>query len=133
MTTREEYLKQLKEMTDEIRKKDPSERTYEERWYLWHEKVMNDPPDAPYDCGEEREFYDGQSLAANEIKSGDGSDFPEWFREMGNHFGKKCISMDGETYTLVGMSETFEDYYYILQKEDGTKSHHSCVGRVEFI
>lgn len=48
-------------------------------------------------------------------------------------FGKKCVSMDGETYTLVGMSETFEDYYYILQKEDGTKSHHSCVGRVEFI
>ena len=44
MVTREEYLKQLKEMTDEIRKKDPSERTYEERWYLWHEKVMNDPP-----------------------------------------------------------------------------------------
>lgn len=133
MVTREEYLKQLKEMTDEIRKKDSSERTYEERWYLWHEKVMNDPPDAPYDCGEEREFYDGQSLAANEIKLGDGSDFPEWFREMGNHFGKKCISMDGEIYTLVGMSETFEDYYYILQKEDGTKSHHSCVGRVEFI
>lgn len=133
MVTREEYLKQLKGMTDEIRKKDPSERTYEERWYLWHEKVMNDPPDTPYDCGEEREFYDGQSLAANEIKSGDGSDFPKWFREMGKHFGKKCVSMDGETYTLVGMSETFEDYYYILQKEDGTKSHHSCVGRVEFI
>lgn len=131
MVTREEYLKQLKGMTDEIRKKDPSERTYEERWYLWHEKVMNDP--LSYDCGEEREFYDGQSLAANEIKSGDGSDFPEWFREMGKHFGKKCVSMDGETYTLVGMSETFEDYYYILQKEDGTKSHHSCVGRVEFI
>lgn len=55
------------------------------------------------------------------------------FREMGNHFGKKCISMDGKIYTLVGMSETFEDYYYILQKEDGAKSCHSCVGRVEFI
>lgn len=35
--------------------------------------------------------------------------------------------------TLVGMSGIFEDCYYILQKEDGTKSHHSCVGRVEFI
>lgn len=133
MTSRVQYLKQLKEKTDEIRKKDPSERTYEERWYLWHEKVINDPPDAPYDCGEEREFYDGASLARNEIKTGFGDDFPEWFREMGKPFGRKCISMDRETYTLVGMSETFEDYYYILQREDGSKCYHSCVGKIDFI
>lgn len=128
-----DLLKKIQERTDKIRKKDPSERTYEERWYLWREKVINDPPDAPYDYGEERKFYDGQSLAANKIKAGDGSDFPEWFREMGNHFGEKCKVVDGKTYTLVGMSETFEDYYYILQKEDGTKSYHSCVGKIEFI
>lgn len=133
MVSREEYVKQLREITDKIRKKDPSERTYGERWYLWHEKVMNDSLDAPYDCGEEREFYDGQSLASNEIKSGDGNDFPEWFQEMGNHFGRKCVSIDGETYTLVGMSETFDDYYYILQREDGSKKYHSCVGKIEFI
>lgn len=133
MTSRIQYLKQLKEKTDEIRKKDPSERTYEERWYLWHEKVINDPPDAPYDYGEEREFYDGASLARNEIKTGFGDDFPEWFKEMGNHFGQKCVSMDRETYTLVGMSETFEDYYYILQREDGSKCYHSCVGKIDFI
>lgn len=35
---------------------------------------------------------------------------------------------DDKVYTLVGMSETFEDYYYILQKEDGSRSYHSCVG-----
>lgn len=127
-----EYLGQLKEMTDEIRKKDPSKRTYEERWYLWQEKVMTDPPDAPFDCGEEREFYDGQSLANNEIKDGFGNDFPEWFREMGNCFGKKCTIADGKVYTLIGMSETFEDYYYILEGEDGRKTYKSCVGKVDF-
>lgn len=133
MVTRAEYLKQLKEMTDEIRKKDPSERTYEERWYLWQEKVMTDPPDAPYDVGEEREFYDGQSLANNEIKNGFGKDFPTWFREAGLHFGEKCKMPDDKVYTLVGMSETFEDYYYIVVDEDGKKSYHTCVGKIEFL
>ena len=113
--------------------KDPSERTYEERWYLWRYKVMTSPPDSPYDVGEEREFYDGQSLANNEIKSGSGDDFPEWFREAGRHFGEKCRMPDDKVYTLIGMSETFEDYYYILQKEDGSRSYHSCVGSIEFI
>lgn len=130
---RQEYLKQLKEITDKIRKKDPSERTYEERWYLWHEKVMNDSPDAPYDYGEEREIYDGQSLANNEIKTGFGNDFPKWFQEMGLNFGKKCTTIDGTVHTLIGMSETFEDYYYILEDESGKKTYESCVGKLEFI
>lgn len=133
MVTRQEYLKQLKEMTDEIRKKDPSERTYEERWYLWQEKVMTAPPDSPYDCGEEREFYDGKALANNEIKSGFGNDFPKWFREMGLHFGEKCRMADGKEYTLIGMSETFEDYYYIVEDEKGNKSYHTGVGNIDFI
>lgn len=38
MITRAEYLKQLKELTDEIRKKDESERSWEDKYYLWHEK-----------------------------------------------------------------------------------------------
>lgn len=133
MTTRKEYLNHLKRETDSIRAKDPSERTYEERWLLWHEERMKAPVDAPYDCGEEREFYDAEALLSNQIKDGCGKDFPEWFREMGKHFGKKCVSIDNEQYTLVGMSETFEDYYYILQREDGSKCHHTCVGKLKFL
>lgn len=132
MTAREKYLNRLKRRTDPIRAKDPSERTYKERWLLWYEERMNAPADAPYDCGEEREFYDGEALLNNKIKDGNGKDFPKWFREMGKHFGRKCISMDNERYTLVGMSETFEDYYYILQREDGSKCYHTCVGKITF-
>ena len=128
MITRAEYLKQLKELTDEIRKKDESERSWEDKYYLWHEKVMTSPLDSPYDVGEEREFYDGKSLANNEIKDGFGNDFPEWFREAGLHFGEKCKMVDKEVYTLVGMSETFEDYYYIVKDENGRTFKHSCVG-----
>lgn len=113
--------------------KDPSERTYEERWYLWQHKVMTSPPDAPYDVGEERKFFDGKALANNEIKNGFGDDFPEWFREAGLHFGEKCRSMDGEIYTLIGMSETFEDFYYLLEDSNGNKHAHSCVGKIEFV
>lgn len=46
MITRAEYLKQLKELTDEIRKKDESERSWEDKYYLWHEKVMTSPLDS---------------------------------------------------------------------------------------
>lgn len=131
--TREEYKKELKTLTDEIRKKDPSERTYEERWYLWQEKVLNSPLGAPHDCGEEREFYDAQELISGKIKNGFGNDFPKWFREAGINFGKRCITPTKELGTLIGMSETFDDYYYILEMEDGTKHKFSCVGKLEFI
>lgn len=127
------YNEQLKEITDAIRAKDPSERTYEDRWYLWLEKTRNAPLDAPYDVGEEIEIYDGQKLASNQIKSGMGPDYPEWFREIGNHFGEKCRMPDGKVYTLKGVSETFEDLYYIVESEDGKRSHHTCVGKIEFV
>lgn len=123
--------KQLKELTDEVRKKDESERSWEDKYYLWHEKVMTSPLDSPYDVGEEREFYDGKSLANNEIKDGFGNDFPEWFRKAGLHFGEKCKMVDKEVYTLVGMSETFEDY--IVKDENGRTFKHSCVGGITFI
>lgn len=131
--TREGYLKELKETADKIREKDPSERTWEDRWHLWLEKVINDPPDSPYDIGEEREFFDGNALANNEIKDGFGGYFPEWFREAGLHFGEKCRMADEKVYTLVGMSETFEDYYYIVKDENGKTIKHSCVGGITFI
>lgn len=114
--------------------KDPSERTYEERWYVWQYKRMTAPPNTPYDVGEEREFFDGNALANNEIKSGFGNDFPKWFREAGKHFGQKCkVSCDDKIYTLIGMSETFEDYYYIVVDENGKKHYHTGVGKIEFV
>lgn len=131
--SKDEYLDQLKEITDEIRKKDPSEHTWEDKWYLWQEKIRTSPPDFPYDVGEERYFYDGKALANNEIKNGFGDDFPKWFQEAGNNFGKKCIAPDNEIYTLIGMSETFEDYYYILQDDEGKKHFHTCVGGIKYI
>jgi hypothetical protein len=50
---------------------------------------------------------------------------------MGNHFGEKVI-VSGETYTLIGMSITYRDYYYILLNTDGSRVFSSCVGKLEF-
>lgn len=130
--TREEYKKELKTLTDKIREKDPSERTYEERWYLWQERMLNRSPEDPYDSGEERVFYDAQELVSGKIKNGFGNEFPKWFKEAGLNFGKKCL-VDNKIGTLIGMSETFDDYYYILQMEDGSKRAYSCVGKLKFI
>ena len=38
----------------------------------------------------------------------------------------------GEVMTLIGMSYTYRDYYYILE-ENGKKSYHTCVGGIKFL
>lgn len=75
---------------------------------------------------------DGEKLANGEIKQNDGSDFPSWFKEYGRHFGEKYkLPFSNIEATLVGMSYTDEDYYYVLKDDNGKRYFESCVGRID--
>ena len=58
--------------------------------------------------------------------------FPDWALETADHFGEKVKDW-GEIYTLIGMSSTFEDYYYILKNEKGKITYETCVAAIEFL
>lgn len=62
----------------------------------------------------------------------DGEPFPEWIKEVANHFGErvKTESYDG---VLLGISYTYMDYYYIIQTLDGRKHYDSCVGHITYL
>ena len=81
--------------------------------------------------GEEVLILDGPGLVSGKIKHLDTRlDFPDWFKEMGNHFGKKVI-YNGKEYTLVGMMYTFFDYYYLVEDNEGKQRGISCVGNLK--
>lgn len=130
--TREEIAEELRRIAEPALAKKPEERTYEERYNVWeYEKFINE--NWKYNEGEEVEIFDGEKLANNEIKDGFGRDFPVWFRNMGNLFGKQVKMDDGNTYTLIGMSYTYLDYYYILKDVNNRKSMWSCVGGYKLV
>lgn len=86
-----------------------------------------------FDEGEEYSIYDGEGLASGIIKHEDPeSEFPSWFREMGNRFGCKVYDSDEYLGHLVGMSYTYLDYYYIVQDDDYNIRYISCVGKLKF-
>lgn len=59
---------------------------------------------------------------------------PQRLQEIAKHIGEKCkLIMDDEIYTLIGISETNEDYYYCIKDSNGNKHLSSCVGKIEFI
>lgn len=110
--------------------KSPEERTYEDRYYIW---LKEREEYGDYDEGEEVEIYDGDKLYNNEIKDGFGDDFLEWVRECGKYFGKNVrIKSTDEIKKLIGISYTYLDYYYILEK-DGKKSYETCISEIEFL
>lgn len=87
-----------------------------------------------YNEGPETFICDGKALVSGELLHRDGHKFPDWFTELGNHFGEKCkvVPLD-EEFTLEGLSYTDVDYYYILKDKDGRKHLSSCVGKIEFL
>lgn len=129
---REFLLERLKNIAQLSLDKEPANRTYADRYFIWEFEQVRD--NLPYNEGEEVEIYDGNALANNKIKDGFGHDFPEWFRECGKHFGKHVKNItDGKVYTLIGMSYTYRDYYYILEDSSHNKHYLSCVGGIKFL
>lgn len=73
----------------------------------------------------EKEYY-----SIDQCRNG----LPQWFYDMMKNVGKKCI-VCGQHKALIflGMSETNEDYYYILKDTDGRKILSSAVGMIKFV
>lgn len=129
---RSDLLRELKELAEPALKKDPADRDYMDRYFIWeYERVANAVHH--YDEGEEVFIWDGPKLANNEIKDGFGKDFPEWFRDCGKYFGKDVRNRaDGKIYTLVGVSYTYRDYYYILES-NGRRHFETCLSGIDFL
>lgn len=49
------------------------------------------------------------------------------------HIGEKYKDCRGKEVTLIGMSETNEDYYYVVEDSNGQKLFKSCVGSLKEI
>ena len=69
---RKELIEELKKLAEPALAKDPKDRTYRDRYYIWeYEHYKKDSHRIEdYDEGEEAEIYDGTALANNEIKDG---------------------------------------------------------------
>lgn len=130
--SREGLLEELRKLAEPALKKEPKDRNYLDRYFIWeYERATNSI--RIFDEGEEVHIWDGTKLANNEIKDGFGKDFPEWFRNCGKYFGKVVRNRaDGKVYTLVGMSYTYRDYYYILESE-GKRHYVTCLSGIDFL
>lgn len=104
-------------------------KTYKDRCDIWmYERFFEGKSDE----GEEIEIYDGKALANNEIKHlYDNEDFPEWFQELGNHFGQKC-RVNNTSLTLKGVSYTYVDFYYILEDSNKKRRYVTCCKKLYF-
>lgn len=67
----------------------------------------------------------------NEIKNRE--DLPDWFKNYMSHIGEKYKDYRGKEVTLIGMSETNEDYYYVVEDSNDKKLFESCVGPLKRI
>lgn len=43
------------------------------------------------------------------------------------------LGLGGKEITLIGMSETNEDYYFVTRDSDGKESYESCVGNLDLL
>lgn len=83
---------------------------------------------------EYRKYKDSQLLewekiytSYNEVK--DRKDLPDWFKEYLHHIEEKYKSLN-RIFTLKGMSETNEDYYYYGIDENGKEFFDTCVNNI---
>lgn len=65
----------------------------------------------------------------NEVKN--RKDLPNWFKNYCSHIGNKYKDFEGREVTLIGMSETEDDYYFLTKDAEGREYYNSCVGRLD--
>lgn len=99
---------------------------YVKRMEEWFDKDRS----STFDEGEEIEVY-GPDVILNDTKL-DGGSFPEWMKDVAKHFGEQ-VKTEGCKGTLLGISYTYMDYYYIIQTLDGKKHYDTCVGHIEYL
>ena len=83
-----------------------------------------------FDEGEEIEVFDKDIILYDTTL--DGHPFPEWMKDVANHFGER-VKTEGCDGILLGISYTYMDYYYIIQTPDGKKHYYSCVGYIHYL
>lgn len=59
----------------------------------------------------------------------DGSE-PKWLPELLKDIGKTVVSPYKGIFK--GIEETFEDYYYIIETDDGKTVYETCVSPIDF-
>ena len=73
--------------------------------------------------------YENIYSSYDEVKN--NSKLPEWLKEtLKSDIGKRYTCVPGYDAILVGMSETNEDYYYVLQKDDGKRVFITCCSKL---
>lgn len=60
-----------------------------------------------------------------------GYPFPEFIKIATKHFGEK-VETEGGTGTLIGISYTYLDWYYLIQNEERTWAE-TCVSKIKFL
>lgn len=103
------------------------DQEYIKRMEEWFDK---DRSSNFFDEGVEIFVYDPEVIL-NDTKL-DGDPFPEWIKEVANHFGER-VKTEGYDGILLGISYTYMDYYYIIQTSDGKKHYYSCVGHITYL
>lgn len=58
------------------------------------------------------------------------NELPDWFIEFGKNIGKRYKTYGNAEGTLIGMCETDEDLYYVLQLDNGKKLFETCVSKI---
>lgn len=56
---------------------------------------------------------------------------PEWLKTEIANVGRKVFN-NSKVGIFVGIEETFEDFYYIIKKDDGTM-YETCVSKLDYI
>ena len=59
----------------------------------------------------------------------DGSE-PKWLPKLLKDIGKTVVSPCKGIFK--GIEETFEDYYYIIEKDNGDTVYETCVSQIDF-
>lgn len=86
------------------------EKNYGGAYYLEWEKIYESP---------------------DEVK--DRKDLPTWFKNYLNHIGEKYSTSNGIIFTLKGMTETNEDFYYYGIDDNGKKIYNTCSDSIKKI
>ncbi len=85
------------------------------------------------ECKEYDEYIKWEKIYSSYNEIRDKGDLPDWFKNYMSHIGEKYKDYRGKEVTLIGMSETDEDYYYVLEDSNGEKLFESCVGPLKGI
>lgn len=90
-----------------------------------------------FDKGRSSTFDEGEEVI---VKDADiilndttlaGYPFPEFIKEAAKHFGEK-VEVEGESGTLIGISYTYLDWYYLIKNDEHTWAS-TCVSKIKYL